>query len=240
MCIWKNRNDGCLVGYTMSICATICLCMWPLWGRRNMTGWFAMAGQNSQSNEASTRRLPPWCIDPNFTWEEIQGLYQELYQLQRLCGGSHCEEATEEWLQEEILASIRECLWLCMPPEDEGEHPSSTPPWRDSWTEYHNSICGTHKRLTAGKQGQDNEILAFSRDAHWKALVAATLLEEGIERLGYSTSRQCSQSHQCSRSCQHSNSWCQRSRVCQGRDSQPMSPQSDSNLEASPPGNFSP
>ena len=61
-------------------------------------------------------------INPNFTWEEIQGLYQEVYKLQRLPGGSHCEVAMEEQLQEEILASIREHLWLGMPLENEGEH----------------------------------------------------------------------------------------------------------------------
>ena len=57
-------------------------------------------------------------INPNFIWEENWGLYQEVYQLQRLPSRSHCEVATEEQLQEEILASIREHLRLGLPLED--------------------------------------------------------------------------------------------------------------------------
>ena len=115
--------------------------MWPLWDRRNMTRWSAVAGGIHHTHKANTMES----IDPNFTWKEIQGLYQEVYQLQRLPGGSHCKGATEEWLWEEIQASIRECFWLGIPPENEGEHPSSTPSQRDSWTEYHDSIHRTHK-----------------------------------------------------------------------------------------------
>ena len=53
--------------------------------------------------------------------------------------------------------------------------------------------------IAARKQGQDDEMLAFARDAHQKALVAAALLKERNKRLGLSTSRQ----HSC---CWHSGS----------------------------------
>ena len=197
--------------------------------------WAIHCGWREQSSPWSLHRKATAMesINPNLTCEEIQGLYQEVYQLQRLPGGSHCEGTMEEWLWEEILASITECLWLGMPLENEGEHPSSTPPQRDSQTEYHNSIHRTHKSLAARKWGQDDEMLAFSRDAHCKALAAATLLEERIERLGHSTSRQPSWSCWHFKSCWHSGSHCLRCRVCWGRDSELMSSQSDSNPEAS-------
>ena len=172
-------------------------------------------------------------INPNFNWVEIQGMYQEVYQLQKLPGESCCEGATEEQLWEEILASIKKCLWLGMPLESKGEHPSSTPPQRDSWAKYLDSICRTHKGLTARKWDQDDEMLALNRDAHWKALPAATLLKDRIKRLGHSTSRQHSQSCWHTKSCQCSASWHPISRGHQGRDSQPVSPWSDSDMEDS-------
>ena len=60
MCIWKSRNGGCLVCYTVSICTARCLCTWPLWGRRNVTGQSAMAGGSSHPHKPSKRRLLPW------------------------------------------------------------------------------------------------------------------------------------------------------------------------------------
>ena len=61
-CIWKKRNGGHLVGYTVSICATRCLCMQPLCGRRNVTGQSTMARGSSHLHEASMRRLLPWRV----------------------------------------------------------------------------------------------------------------------------------------------------------------------------------
>ena len=60
--IQKNRSGGCPVGYTTSICAARCLCMQPLWGRKNTTGQSTVARVGSCSHKASLRRLPLWKV----------------------------------------------------------------------------------------------------------------------------------------------------------------------------------
>ena len=57
-------------------------------------------GQKEQSSPKSLhdKATAVESINPDFTWEDIKGLYQEVYQLQRLPGGSHCEQAMREQL----------------------------------------------------------------------------------------------------------------------------------------------
>ena len=54
-------------------------------------------------------------IHPNSTREDIQDLYQDMYQLQRLPKRGWCEEATEECLHQDILSLFKEHLWLKWP-----------------------------------------------------------------------------------------------------------------------------
>ena len=48
-------------------------------------GWREQSPPQSLHEKATAMES----IDPNFTWQEIQGLYQEVHQLQRLPDGSH-------------------------------------------------------------------------------------------------------------------------------------------------------
>ena len=54
-------------------------------------------------------------IHPDSTWEDIEDLYQGVYQLWRLPGRDQCEEATKECLHRKILDSLKECLQLKWP-----------------------------------------------------------------------------------------------------------------------------
>ena len=61
-------------------------------------------------------------IYPDSTQEDIEDMYQDVDQLQRLPGRGQCEEAIEECVCKEILNSIKECLWLKQPStQPEGE-----------------------------------------------------------------------------------------------------------------------
>ena len=77
--------------------------------------------------EATTIEL----ICPTSTREEITEIYWDIYQLRRLPGKSPCDGEMEELLHQEILDSIRECLWhkwaVAPQGEESGQHPTSSP-----------------------------------------------------------------------------------------------------------------
>ena len=50
-------------------------------------------------------------ICPDFTQEEITELYWDIYQLQRLPRRSCCKEGMEEHIHQEVLDSMKACLW---------------------------------------------------------------------------------------------------------------------------------
>ena len=82
------------------------------WGwQQPLPGWDLEA-------ESSTVEL----IGPRMTREEIWGVYNNVYQLWRLPGTNPCDMEMEERVCQEILASIKECLWhrqTCTQPEEE-------------------------------------------------------------------------------------------------------------------------
>ena len=71
-------------------------------------------GQRKPSPECDLRVEPTAMelIGPDSKCQDIVGLYQDVYQLQRLPGRSPCGEGTEEYICQEILDSIKERLQL--------------------------------------------------------------------------------------------------------------------------------
>ena len=145
-------------------------------------------------------------IYANSTREEIAKIYQDVYQLQWLPGKMPCNVETEEQLCQEILDSVKECLWHKWDPtlQEELRCPTSTlrhDPQADYSTQTHANY-GWLKDMT---WGSCQEALAVVRDAHSQVLVAVALLEDKIERLRCSVS--CghwqSGSHRHSGSCWH-------------------------------------
>ena len=222
------------MGYTASICATRCLCTQPLWGRRNITEESAVAGGSSHSYEASMRRLLPWrVLTPTSPIRRSRACTKRYTSFRDYLVGGIVKRPWKSDSKRKSWTPSGSVYGLGCHQRMKGNISCLTLP--KEILELSTTIPLVElTRHTTRKWGQDNEMLAFNRDAHWKALVVATLLEESIERLGCSTSRQ----H--SRSCQCSGSQCLRSRVCWGRDFWLMSPWSDSDLEASPSSIFLP
>ena len=71
--------------------------------------------------QGQRKPLPEWdlwteptameLIGPDSMCQDIKDLYQDVYQLWRLPGRGHCEEAMEEHICKELLDSIKEYLW---------------------------------------------------------------------------------------------------------------------------------
>ena len=106
----KNNGNGHPAGSTANTCVNRCSSM-PL----------PLAGVNMTmlSTGAGELPLPKWdlgaehtameLVCPDSTQEDIEDLYWDVYQLQRLPGRGWCEKATEEHLHREILDSLKEC-----------------------------------------------------------------------------------------------------------------------------------
>ena len=151
-------------------------------------------------------------IHPDSMWEDIGGLYQDVYQLWRLPRRGQWEEATEECLHQDVLNSLKEHLWLkwpSMPPEEQCRQNPVNVPWLDAQLEFVTANCHTHEEFMALKEDSCEGMLAIARDTHWQALVADAILRDKIEWLRHSIS------WQCSGSCWHSGShWCSGSCWC--------------------------
>ena len=50
-------------------------------------------------------------VGPQMSWAKIRVIYNEVYQLWKLPGRSPCDKETGERICQEILDSIKECLW---------------------------------------------------------------------------------------------------------------------------------
>ena len=147
-------------------------------------------------------------VGPNSMCQDIEDLYQDVYQLHRLSGRDQCEKATKEHLFREVLDSIKECLWpsSCLYSQREWQQLPADAPQPDPYTEFADVNCSTYEKFTAPNWDSYKEMMALARDVHQWGLVAAEILEERMERMSHSNS------HQCSSSCQHSGSHqCRRS-----------------------------
>ena len=123
------------------------------------------------------------------TRDEIQELYNDVYQLKRLPGPLlYGLESTEELVQE-VHTSLKEWLqqrWGSTQPKKE-------PEW---------GVTST-LRMQVGGDDSCNHALTKARVAHWQALEAAHILEEKFEWLSWSATRTGSTGHQQSHSCGH-------------------------------------
>ena len=101
--------------------------------------------------ESTTMEL----VCPNSTQEDIENLYWEVYQLQKLPRRGQCEGANEECLHKEILNSCKECLQLKQPstqPEGEWRQLLADIPQSDPHTEFATANCWTYEKFTTVKQ----------------------------------------------------------------------------------------
>ena len=128
-------------------------------------------------------------INPDSWCQDIDALYQDVYQLHRLPGWGRCEEATEKWPCKKVLDSIKEHLRLRQPPT-QPERQQMQLPADTSRTDPHTAFATMNHRTY-------EEMMALARDTWQWALVAAAILEEQMERMSHSTG------HQCSTSCWH-------------------------------------
>ena len=125
------------------------------------------------------------------TQEDIEDLYWDMYQLQRLPERGQCEEATEKCLHKEILDSIKECLWLKWPSaqlEGEWRQSLANVPQPDPHTEFAAANHCTYEKFTPAQQDSYEGMMSLVRDAHQWGLVAVALIEEMMEWLSCSIS----------------------------------------------------
>ena len=192
----------------------------PCWGHRvegvqpcHLLGRWEPSAEQDLKAEIPAIEL----VGPDSTKEDIAETYCDMYQLWRLLGELPCDDETEEVLCQEILDSIKECLWCMGVPTLLGEGLSQYPAgtsWCNPQTNYSARIHATYDRFKNIKWDSCGEALAIVRDAHQQVLAATAPLEDKIERLSCflshghwcSGSCQCSGSHRCSGSCQWS-SW---------------------------------
>ena len=89
----------------------------------------------------------------------------------------------EKCICQEILDSIKECLWLKQPstlPETEQRWRPAGAPRPDPPTEFIAANCATYEQFTAMKYSCEGT-LALVRDTHEWVLAAAVLLEEKLK-----------------------------------------------------------
>ena len=156
--------------------------LWPQ-GRKSMTMPSATAGGShclcrTWEAEPSVVEL----IYTNLMREDIAKIYWDVYQLQRLLGKMPCDTVTEECLHQEMLNSIKECLWHKQDPAppEESKCPASTPGMNPQ-ADYSTQDCTNYDWLKDMTRGPCEEALAVARDAHWQVLAATVLLEDKID-----------------------------------------------------------
>ena len=108
-------------------------------------------------------------VHPDSTQEDIEDLYQDIYQLQRLPRTGQCKEANKECLHKEILHSIKECFQLkqlSIQPEEEWRQFLADIPQPDPCTEFGAANHHKYEEFTATKQDLYEGMMAIARDAH--------------------------------------------------------------------------
>ena len=148
-------------------------------------------------------------VHPNSTHEDIGDLYQDVYQLQRLPRRGQWENTTKKCLCEDILDSLKECLWLKQPsaqPQERHRQMPANITWPDGQLEFVVANPHIYEEFMALKEDSCEGMLAMVRDAHHQALAVAAKVEDKIERLSHSITQQHSSSCWCYGSCWHSGS----------------------------------
>ena len=149
----------------------------------------------------NTEAVPAiWMVGFRTTREEIWGIYNEVYQLRRLpCTPPYGLEQMEA-LDQEIWTSLEEQMWQrwgSTRPERVPERGTTGILW---------PICQTESpwRTWVRDEYPHDHALTEAREVHWKALEAAHLLEQNIERFSWAASRV--KSTGCQHSYSHSHS----------------------------------
>ena len=218
ICSWMKSPGGNPVGPTTLFSIRECLPMQRPQGKKSTT---------AESNGAAWQPLPErdiWVEVPaiklitsdKITWEEIMGLYHQVYQLKRSPGEVPCSEEIAEEICIEILEMLKEHL---QHREGPATQPEEELRWRTSrmpvQAEFHDQMQVTYDHFGHFRSMQQEsweEALRVARDAHC-LLAAAAMLEGHIEWLSHSISwgqhgsqgwlgsKQCSRSRRCTQSC---------------------------------------
>ena len=124
------------------------------------------------------------------THKKVFSLYQEVYQLKRTPGPVPGDQEVANWIYQEILNSLMECIQHRQSPtqpEEALEHRSRKPAQATfhSW----NKVNWDHFDCYWDRQNESpEEALRVTRDVHHQALVVAALLEGHIISLHHSVS----------------------------------------------------
>ena len=175
------------------------------------TGWkehdWAICWDQQQPSSKQDLGAEPSTVDligPETSQAKIRVIYNDVYQLQRSPRRSPCDEETREGIFQEILDSVKECLWhrqVSAQLEEELRQSPTSASKMDTQAEFRARAHATYDHFNNMWWDSCEEALAMVRDAHQWALVAAALLEENIEQLSHSVTCGQSGSHWCLGSC---------------------------------------
>ena len=170
------------------------------WGGKKKNESSVEAAGNPPREDAEAKTLAVQIVGFQTTWEEIQGIYNKVYQQKRLPGPPPYGPRQMEALDWEICASLEEQTWQrwdATKPEDL-QGPAAPILWPSHQAEFCHWTQGRNK-------DPYNQALSEAREAYQIALMAAHLLEQNIKRLSWAADRaksakcQCPYSHSCSR-----------------------------------------
>ena len=165
------------------------------WGRQELSVEPGMEGESTVMELAR----------PDSSWEDIVDLYCTVFQLRRLLGRMLCNKEMQAHIFQEILESVKECLWCKQLSALLGLELRWSPasvPRLDLQADFQARNCAACDRFMDVSWDSCEEALAAARDAHQRVLVAVALLEDKIEKMSHSLSHSC----WCSRSCRCSGS----------------------------------
>ena len=132
-------------------------------------------------------------VGPSTSREEIRDLYYQVYKLWRLPGSPLCGQEWTEELISDVVSSLKDCL------RQKGGQPSrGLGESKPADAQPPQSKTQRRRRDTSAKRD-----LTEVREAHWRALAAAAALEERIERLSCSITRNWQDACAHSLSCDH-------------------------------------
>ena len=185
----KNKGSGNMwtsLQVPVSTNVSPCHCNWPEW-----TWLYHLLGPE----EALTRMGSGGRTHHNEAyWSQLsspghQGHVQRHVPALEATRKRLVQRATEQHLLKEIHDSIKECLQLKWPsilPEAEQRQLPVNTPQPDPSTEFAAANHSMYEKFTATKCDSYKEMMALMRDAHWQAMVAATILKERMERMSSS------------------------------------------------------
>ena len=146
--------------------------------------------QSVLEHDASQETFAVELVGYRTTCEEFFNLYQEVYQLKRTIGLVPGDEEVADWIHQEVLNSLKECIQHRQSPA-QPEEPLGHRSRKSAQAEFHSrkKVTWDHFDHYWDRQEESwEEALRVARDAHHQALVVATLLEGHIISLHHSVS----------------------------------------------------